>query len=239
MPKPFKRGKSWYVRKTIGGRRVWKAIGSSKKLAEDYLRNLEAKLALGPLGVPVEDRVTFKDFVKIYERDYGPEKAESSRARDFETLKHLLPVFGKTYLDRIQPTEITAYKTSRLDKVSKSTINREVSLLKSILNRAVEWSYLADSPARNVKPYKVEKTEQKYLTADQVDGLIEAAGDERTRRFIIVATSTGLRKSEIYNLTWEDNIDFKQGFIKGPNQGRGFQVYPLGWPRGPAIRHDE
>ncbi len=45
-----KRGGKWYVFVNYHGRRKAKCVGSSRQLAEQVKRQLEAKLALGDLG---------------------------------------------------------------------------------------------------------------------------------------------------------------------------------------------
>jgi hypothetical protein len=45
-----KRGGKWYVFVNYHGRRKAKCVGSSRELAEQVRRQLEAKLALGDLG---------------------------------------------------------------------------------------------------------------------------------------------------------------------------------------------
>src|SRR5437588_8002037 len=55
-----KRGGKWYVFVNYHGRRKAKCVGTSRELAEQVRRQLEAKLALGDLGFLQEaDRVTF------------------------------------------------------------------------------------------------------------------------------------------------------------------------------------
>ena len=46
-----KRGGKWYVFVNYHGRRKAKCVGSSREVAEQVRRQLEAKLALGDLGV--------------------------------------------------------------------------------------------------------------------------------------------------------------------------------------------
>jgi hypothetical protein len=42
--------------------------------------------------------------------------------------KHLVPVWGDLYLHRITGKDIEAYKVRRLEQVTASTVNREISL---------------------------------------------------------------------------------------------------------------
>ena len=43
----FKRGKKWCVGYRLNGRRVYKTVGTSKRLAEDLRKDIEAKYVRG------------------------------------------------------------------------------------------------------------------------------------------------------------------------------------------------
>ena len=49
MPRVFKRGEKWYVDYRLNGRRIWKSVGTSKRLAQDYLKHIEAGIVRGEL----------------------------------------------------------------------------------------------------------------------------------------------------------------------------------------------
>jgi hypothetical protein len=57
-----KRGKKWYVYIDYRGRRKSKSVGTSRKLAEQVKRLLEAKLALGDTSVFGDDKAMVPTF---------------------------------------------------------------------------------------------------------------------------------------------------------------------------------
>lgn len=97
--------------------------------------------------------------------------------------------------------------------------------LKHLLNRAVAWSYLKDSPARAVRRAKEAPGRVRYLTAEECEQLLNgadveiAAKDGRKwtahqcpspvlRLYILAALQTGARRGELLNLRWAD-VDLK------------------------------
>ena len=49
MARVFKRGRKWYVDYRLNGRRVWRSVGEPKRLAEDVLKDIEAKIVRGEM----------------------------------------------------------------------------------------------------------------------------------------------------------------------------------------------
>ena len=55
-------------------------------------------------------------------------------------LEHLYEFFGKErQLTEVTPVDIEGYKVHRRAKVSGSTVNRELALLKRMFNLAITW----------------------------------------------------------------------------------------------------
>lgn len=86
-----------------------------------------------------------------------------------------------------------------------------MTCLKTILNKAVEWGKIHKNPAKNIKKLKERNHRLRYLTKEEIKNLYNASADH-LRPILIVALNTGMRKSEILNLKWED-IDFHQKII--------------------------
>jgi len=67
-----KKGGKWYVFVNYHGRRKAKCVGTSRQLAEEIRRQLEARLALGDLGFLAErPKLTFADYNSSHKCDFG------------------------------------------------------------------------------------------------------------------------------------------------------------------------
>ena len=76
-----------------------------------------------------------------------------------------------------------------------------------MLRKAVDWEYIDDNPAWGVKQRREEVPEFEYLTAHEMDRLLEAC-PAHLQPIVIVALYTGMRRGEILNLEWKDvNLD--------------------------------
>ncbi len=118
-----KRGGKWYVFVNYHGRRKAKCVGTSRELAEQVRRQLEAKLALGDLGflgdkdgqvVPM-----FGEYADRWLKRYAELECKPSTVRSYEQLLrlHVKPRFGSKKLNDIRRDEIRQF----LAEISAST----------------------------------------------------------------------------------------------------------------------
>lgn len=78
----------------------------------------------------------------------------------------LLPV----PLSEITPLVIDRWRTQRLHQgTKKETLNRYLSMLRSILNKATEWDYLVKNPLQYLNAYRVDSNKhvERYLSSEE------------------------------------------------------------------------
>jgi integrase len=224
----FKKGKNWYIDYYVTGRRKRKMIGPSKKLAEQVLKDVQIKIAKGEyLGVYEEKRVLFKEYAKQYLAYSKANKSPSTyMRRDRFNINHLTKAFKGRYLFEITPQMIEKYKAKRLENVAPGTVNRELACLKHMYTKAIEWGYLKNNPAKQVKLLKEPPGRVRYLKSDEVKALIDSCSGH-IQSIVITALNTGMRKSEVLNLTWED-IDLNNLNIKVRNtKNNEMRIIPI------------
>lgn len=96
------------------------------------------------------------------------------------------------------------YKTERLKSVKKITINRDLITIKAMLNKAVEWGYLDRSPAERIKLFKIRKDPRpRFLDKAEIKKLLRSC-TKGLFPFVYTALNTGMRKSELIYLRWQD-----------------------------------
>lgn len=106
--------------------------------------------------------------------------------------------------------------TPRGTKRSPSTVVRYMAALSHALTIAVkEWGWLEDSPTRKVTKPREPRGRVRYLDQHERERLLQSCHESKNPYLytvVVIAISTGMRRSEILNLTWAD-IDLAKGRI--------------------------
>lgn len=214
----FKKQGNWWIDFYHQGKRVRRKVGPSKRVAEMALAGIQVKISKNDfLGICEPKRILFKDFADEYLEYSKANKARSSYDRDVTTIdRHLVPLWGDLDLTRITTKMIEEYKMARLESVTPSTLNRELNTVKNMFNKATEWGYLRESPAKVTKWIKTSKGSIRFLSRDEADRFLEMCKGSNNQHFhaiVVVAVNTGMRRGEILRLRWED-VDFKRSRLQ-------------------------
>ena len=123
------------------------------------------------------------------------------------------PMIQKFY-NRLQTTTRYQGRSKKEEKpLSAKTIKNIHGILSKALKTAVEQGLLKRNPAEYAKIPRVEKTEIKPLSDDEVADFMSLCGDTVYGRYLMFVLYTGLREAEAIGLTW-DCVDFRRAEIK-------------------------
>ncbi len=99
-------------------------------------------------------------------------------------------------------------------KRKPATVNRYLAAITHVINTAIkEWGWMDENPIAKINKPKEPRGRARFLTDDERERLLKACADEKGKPlFVIVlmAISTGARKSEILRLKRKD-VDLKRG----------------------------
>src|SRR5438552_6930309 len=208
----YRRGHSWCVGFTVNGRRVRETVGSNKKVAEKVLSLRMTQVLENRYFPPNRQlgRIPFKDFAQMYLERAGPllKSIRTERNRVLAWARE----FGSRPLGQITRAEIEAWRRERMSKCRPATINRDLSRLRHMLNLAVEWELLEESPMQGIKFLRENNARTRYLSLEESQRLIASCMAPHIRALVSVALHSGMRLGEILNLRWRD-LDFASGFI--------------------------
>jgi integrase len=86
-------------------------------------------------------------------------------------------------IDTLSSFVFEKWKSARLkDGIARSTVNRDLTMLRAALNKAVEWGVIDVNPLDGVKPYKRADNERvRWLSPDE-EKRLTAALDERENK---------------------------------------------------------
>src|SRR5437588_3828192 len=208
----YRRGQSWCVGFTVNKRRVRETVGPNKKVAEKVL-SLRMTQVLENRYFPPNralGRMPFNQFADMYLERVRQLMKSIQTERD--RVKRWMRQFATRPLGQITRAEIEAWRRERMSKCRPATINRDLSRLRHMLNIAVEWGLLEESPMQGIKFLRENNARTRYLSLEECQRLIASCMAPHIRALVSVALHSGMRLGEILNLRWYD-LDFSSGFI--------------------------
>lgn len=120
--------------------------------------------------------------------------------------------------EKLQDKELQRQRQDQERKtISNATVNRYWIAFKTALNFAIkEWEWLDTNPMSKIGALKENEGRKRFLSDDERKRLLaECQNSKNLQLFaiVILALSTGARRSEILNLEWKD-VDFKKNAIR-------------------------
>lgn len=229
----------WYARTTYtdstGRRRQLKRIGKNKSDAKELLKDLLRKIDDGGEQNIEGERMSFSEVLDYYQKNYlvpatyvGDRKVSGRRALKNKGIEaHMNAIrsfFGRMRLRDIRYSHIEQFKHARLaaktvqgNQRTISTVNKDLSFVRRILNIAVREGWITRNPFNTGEPLislADENRRTRVLSYDEEERLLAACTGRgaHLRPIIIVALDTGLRRGEILKMIWND-IDFNNDLI--------------------------
>ena len=205
-----------HVRKTAAG--TWQARYRApdgrerarnfrrKVEAEAFLATIEADKLRGEWTDPRRARITFGEWNTQVQQS-RVNLAASTRENDGSVIRSLiLPTFGNAALSAIEPGHIRTWVADLVTAgYSPSTIRRAYTLLQLTLDMAVDDGRLARSPCRRIALPRIEQSEKRFLSINEVEHLAETI-TPRYRLFVLTGAYAGLRPGELAALR-TDRLD--------------------------------
>lgn len=99
-------------------------------------------------------------------------KTNTTADKDRPVLERLQDVTGDRYLTEITGFQIETWKRDRSKEVSKSTVNRELNIIRGCFSRAVKWGRLLSTPLKDVANFDVDDHRIRTLDADELRTLL-------------------------------------------------------------------
>jgi len=217
MPTLRQKGNRYYVDYRLDGKRIRKNVSTSKKIAELYLKDLELKIAKGESDFFKKDEVLeklFTDYLKYSKTNHSPSTQKRYRAiiDNFNRFISSYPYITK--ISQLNPKLLEDYKAFRVEEeASNKTINMELKTIRAILALAKTWGYTKDNPTDGVRFMKITNhIAPRFFTEAECKKLLTTCNEWEYPIFYTLL-NTGMRKSELLNLEWDD-IDFNRKKIK-------------------------
>jgi integrase len=175
----------------------------ARAVCEDRRRGVREQHNLKP-GEVLMCRDSFADVAGRY-LAYQKPRIPASYVRVEGIVKHFKDFFAGKLAD-ITPAQVSDYVTMRLADVGKSTVKKELVVLKQLFRLAYdEWELLPEThpnPTRKIKPPKFNDQRTQHLTPEQFRRVL-AASPEKMRPIFALLTATGMRRGELLGCKWK------------------------------------
>jgi integrase len=173
---------------------------ASRLEAEDIYRAAMGDLARGTFKLPTAKQPrTFRQHATWY-RDHVT-TTHRSQQRERSAIVGLIRRFGDTPLSDLTTAAIEAWKLARAKVVKQSTVNRELEVLKPLLQSAAP-QYLDVNPARAVAKFRLRYPPIALLTPE-AEAAILAVASPAERAFVLLGLDALLRLSDVRRLRVE------------------------------------
>jgi len=217
------------------GRRIRdrrKAPVSSRTDALRWGRERERELLLRGPELLRKEVPTLEAFAPRFIEGYATanrQKPSGIAAKETILKVHLLPRLGAKRLDAITNEDIQKIKSGLRGKAPK-TVNNVLSVLKKLLDVAVEWAVIDRVPCTVRLLPMSHPSEAEHHSFDEFERLIEAAGriDKTTLLIVLLGGEAGLRCGEMMALQWTDiDLAKRQLWVKR-SEWKGKVTVPKG-----------
>lgn len=204
-----------------GGRIIRRMVGPSKDAARYHLNKARKEVFEGVHRRP-QRFPTLRDACDRYLEEYAARK--KSRARDAYALELLCTAFPNKRVagpGGVTTWDLQLFQNTRDKLVSKASVNRELSIVRGMFSRMVEWGVIETNPAKGVKMFREPERPIEALNDEEAERLIAAcverdeAGEplplQRSpylQPLVVAALNTGMRRGELFGLQW-DAVDLR------------------------------
>ena len=113
----------------------------------------------------------------------------------------------KFVADPLTTQRMEQFKSTLLKDYAPTSVNIILRHLKAAFSKAVSWNYLEENPLKDVHLVRIPEKESPFLTSEDIEKLRKVMESGLYRDAIETGLYTGMRVSDIRNLSWDD-IDF-------------------------------
>jgi len=183
----------------------WVSVKGTKKDAEKRLSELLSQLDNGIYVQP--KKTTLADFLEMWLNEYAKNNLSPRGFERYSGIirKHLIPDLGKVTLTQLKPEHLQKHYAAKLnDGLSSRTVRYHHALIHVALQTAVKWGLVSRNVADAVDPPRFRRIEMQTWDEEEVNQFLEGAKESPYYSLFYTALFTGMRRSEILALRWQD-----------------------------------
>jgi integrase len=194
---------------------------TSRRDAERFEANHKRKVALGD---EAKETLTIEEACSLWFENVGQHTA--AHATCLYQLGYLTAELGaSTPLHDLTVRSLDTYIAGRRAKVKNSSVNREIALMRRVVNWSKERAYEVPSITWKSLRLKEAAVKTRVLSGDEEQRLFAALPDS-LKPIVEFALLSGQRKAEVVTLRWAD-VDFANMRAKVTVKGGEVHSFPL------------
>ena len=187
-------------------------------MGEDPKEQRAIAKAVPTFAAFIEER--YLPYVKGYKKSWDSDQSYLSN--------HVLPAFGKKYMDEVTKQEVISFHHGiRAKGYAEGTANRILILLRYAFNLAVKWGIagVRVNPTKDVPLFEDHAgKKERYLSKEEAQRIFEAVRRSENpvlQHIVPMLILTGARKREVLDARWEDfDLERRQWRIPTTKSGR-------------------
>lgn len=217
--KPFDRTRKYRVQVSVKGQRQTRVV-ENLTIARELETSIKADMVREEFDITHHKTKKSPTLNDVWAKflPWAKEHKKSWKDDEWYYHRHLEPRFGAKALDAITPMDIERMKSELRKSTSKNnrpyapaTIKHQIVILRRLFNLAVKWRiYEGANPVSSVQIPKLDNQVNEYLTPEQFQKLMDTLDGWPFREPAILikfAAFTGIRRGELFKLSWDD-VDF-------------------------------
>jgi len=213
-----KRNGKFQIRFMIDGQEYSKTVESdSMDNAIDIKTKMELDIKSG--NYISKSDITLNEFYSTFRRDYLVPKSAEMTINDYDVKynRYALNRIGKMKIQNIKAVDIYDFYSNvrNTSNAKEGTLKIVHSYLRKILNFACDLDYISKNPMAKVETPKPVVEKFVVWTPEEVNQFLDYSKARNIWTYLPMAFTimTGLRRSEVCGLKWED-VDFNKKTIK-------------------------
>ena len=215
--------KFWWINLKVGHKRIFESTKTeNKKKAQEILSIRHAELLGGISRAAVSEPQEAKEIKAYTFSELAEEYLNWCKGRQasYSIKKYIIP---KEFEKRFKGMPLNKFNSNLIEKLQTECMakyykpaytNKIITILKHMFTKALDWEMISEETLKKVRKVKLLKGEIKrlrYLSDEEAECLILNC-EPYLKSIIITALNTGMRRGEIFGLTWE-RVDLKNRII--------------------------
>lgn len=211
----------------IGGRygkRIRKLF-PTKKDAEAFEYITLADFKRGTFLPSSESKLTYEEFFSRYLELYINRHMKGAKEEEYR-----LRAFGEMFNHRPIKTLVlndwNLYVNNRINSIGKTTLNRELTSIKTMFNWAIKNKFLSKNPFEDAVKFKEDIIKIRWLDEKEIEAILTKCTiikDLDLRDILEIALNTGFRKANLETITAHDIINQRIA-ARRTKSGKEYQV---------------